>query len=234
MTNMQVLEGTREPRRNATHGMSKSKMYQVWASIKSRCYDPKSPSFEDYGKRGITMHSSWKASFEEFLFYVAQLPHFDTDGYTIDRINNDGNYEPGNVRWATKFEQARNKSVNRLLTFNGKTQCIAQWAEELNTDDHVLVMRLSRNWDVERVLTTPVIPRGPKSTKKESSNRRTRRLLTFRGKAQNLAAWARELGMVRLTIHDRLKRGWTVEEALGTPASLNNKRRPSKERSHKS
>lgn len=92
-----------------THGMKHTKLYQVWNMIKYRCHSPKYPQWKDYGGRGIAICEEWSNSFQAFYDYVSQLPHFGEEGYSIDRINNDGNYEPGNVRWATRTEQNRNR-----------------------------------------------------------------------------------------------------------------------------
>ena len=99
--------------RDTNHGMSGTHIYKVWESMKSRCFNSKTPQYKYYGARGITMCPEWKNSFMEFYDFVSRLPHFDEPGYTIDRINNDGNYEPGNVRWATMKEQQNNKRNRR-------------------------------------------------------------------------------------------------------------------------
>lgn len=81
----------------------------TWGSMKSRCNNPNNPSYKDYGGRGITVCDEWQHDFEAFLDHVSKLDHFGEEGYSIDRINNDAGYCPGNVRWATAKEQANNK-----------------------------------------------------------------------------------------------------------------------------
>lgn len=88
---------------------SRKKIYKSWKNMKQRCFYKKDKSYKDYGGRGITVCEAWKDSFESFFDYVSKLPHYQEEGYTLDRINNEGNYEPNNVRWATKYEQTHNR-----------------------------------------------------------------------------------------------------------------------------
>lgn len=85
-----------------------TKIYKCWDNMKSRCLNPHATGFENWGGRGITIYKEWITSFDAFYNYVSKLPHFGENGYSLDRINNNGNYEPGNLRWATKREQTLN------------------------------------------------------------------------------------------------------------------------------
>ena len=96
---------------NTKHGRTRTAEYRAWTSMKKRCTDSRSPSWPDYGGRGITVCERWAHSFVAFLVDVGERP---SPLHSIDRIDNDGNYEPGNVRWATREQQARNKRVSRL------------------------------------------------------------------------------------------------------------------------
>ena len=93
--------------------MGGSKINGVWKDMKKRCFNTNCKAFEDYGGRGITVCQEWQDSFETFYGYVSQLPHFGEPGYSLDRINNDGNYEPGNVKWSTCKEQNNNRRNTR-------------------------------------------------------------------------------------------------------------------------
>lgn len=140
-----------------THGASSTPLYGAWQTMHRRCSDPKSESFHRYGGRGITVCERW-ASFENFLADVGQPP---SRTHSLDRWpDNDGNYEPGNVRWATGKEQARNTRANRLLTHGTKTMCLTEWAEVCGIGMGTLAWRLDRGWPPSKALSHPV--RGAK------------------------------------------------------------------------
>lgn len=92
-----------------SHHMSDTKLYKKWCGMKRRCYYTSHKSYKDYGGRGITVCDEWKNDFQAFYDYVSKLPHFGEEGYSLDRINNNGNYEPENVRWTTQKEQCANR-----------------------------------------------------------------------------------------------------------------------------
>lgn len=122
----------------------------------SRCTNPNTAVYANYGGRGIEVCSEWKESFKAYHDYVTQLSDYGTSGYTLDRIDNDGNYEPGNVRWASPADQTRNSRHSRLITHDGRTQCLRDWANELGIGESVIDSRIRRGWTIERALTTPV------------------------------------------------------------------------------
>ena len=135
------------------HGGGKSTEYGAWVHMKTRCLDPKFKYFKHYGGRGIGICDRWVSNFENFLADVGAAPG---SSYEIERIDNNGNYEPGNCRWATRKQQMRNTRHNRLLTFNDKTQTVVEWAEEIGMLQNTLENRIFRGWSVERALTEPV------------------------------------------------------------------------------
>lgn len=92
-----------------THGLTGTPLYNVWNCIKQRCINPNYKDWDDYGGRGIKLYEEWRKDFVSFRDYVTQLPHYCEEGYSIDRIDNNGNYEPGNIRFATKKEQTLNR-----------------------------------------------------------------------------------------------------------------------------
>ena len=130
------------------HGASRSRAYSTWLSMKQRCLNPNFRHYHRYGGRGIAICERW-LSFENFLADMGQPP----DGGTIDRIDNDGNYEPGNCRWATRSVQASNRSVNKLVTWNGKTLNLSQWARETGIHRNTLEQRLDAGPSLESVFS---------------------------------------------------------------------------------
>ena len=134
-----------------THGQSKTRVYGIWAGMWTRCTNEKHGDFHRYGGRGITVCDRWQ-SFERFYQDMGDPPA----KAWIDRIDNEGPYEPGNCRWATAKQQQRNKRNNHLVTFNDKTQTVTEWGEERGMKPLTLLQRLRYGWSVERALTEPV------------------------------------------------------------------------------
>lgn len=146
-----TAEKSRE--RATKHGLSTTKLYPIWKGIKHRCYNPNNKRFMHYGAKGIRICTEWQGNFK--VFYDWAMANGYKDGLTIERIDINGNYEPSNCRWATTKEQANNKSQNHFLTYNGKTQTMAQWAEETGIKYTTLRARINDyHWSVERALTT--------------------------------------------------------------------------------
>lgn len=143
--------------------------YNTWSGMKGRCNTKTNGSYPDYGGRGIRVCKTWEQSFEQFLADVGPKP---APGMQLDRINNDGNYELGNVRWATPAVQNRNKRNNVFITINGETKCLADWAVQLNVPSDRVEQRVrSLGWDPVRAVTTPKLssrndPRSPTKDKK--------------------------------------------------------------------
>lgn len=135
----------------------KSPTYMSWIAMKSRCEYPDHQSYARYGAQGIRVCRRWSRSFADFLADIGKRP---SKLHTLDRYPDPkGNYEPGNVRWATKLQQANNTSRNRLVTAFGKTQTVAQWAKEIGIHKATLTYRLN-NWSTEDALTSPIQRRG--------------------------------------------------------------------------
>jgi hypothetical protein len=136
-----------------THGMAgKTPEYQTWVHLIMRCENKKDRAYNRYGGRGIKVCESWRDSFTNFLADMGPRP---STKHSIDRINNDGNYEPGNCRWATRAEQNANTSQNRLFTIGNETLCLAHWAARFGISKASLWARLNLGWDIQMALTAP-------------------------------------------------------------------------------
>lgn len=122
--------------------------------MKTRCYNKNFMYYCNYGGKGIKICDEWKNDFSKF--YKWAINNGYKEGLTIDRINNDGNYEPLNCRWVTRKKQNNNMNKNIIINYNGKKQTISEWADELNLSRIALYYRIRRGWDVEKALTTPL------------------------------------------------------------------------------
>lgn len=132
------------------HGMSYSRLYQVWKDMKGRCYRPTSTRYYTHGARGVKVCAEWQ-TFEPF--YKWALSNGYQENLTLDRINNDGNYEPSNCRWATMKTQANNRRTNHFLTYKGETHTLKEWAEIIGINYNTLVGRINRlGWSIEKTL----------------------------------------------------------------------------------
>jgi len=131
--------------------LRQSKSYDSWAHMKARCGNKKNNKYPRYGGRGIAVCKRWMR-FKNFLEDMGEKPN----GTSIDRIDNDGNYEPSNCRWATPSEQANNKSNNRVISFYGKSMSVSGWAKELGIPFVTLRMRLHRGWSIKRSFEEPL------------------------------------------------------------------------------
>ncbi len=134
-----------------THGESvATPEYGVFASAKNRCVNSNAPNFRNYGGRGIEFRFT---SYEQFIEHLGHRP---SAKHSLDRYpDNDGHYEPGNVRWATAKEQARNTRTNRLITWQGRSVTLSEWSEILGVKRETLLNRITRGWSLDRAFTTP-------------------------------------------------------------------------------
>lgn len=188
-----------------THGASINHKvtpeYAAWMHLKSRCENQDNKAYQFYGERGITVCKEWDESFEAFLKDMGPKP---SSAHSIDRIDVNGNYEPSNCRWATRKEQARNKTSNRMVVYNGREMTMAEAAELAGIRYWTLASRLSKGWTVERALSQPLD--------------QTRVKAQFRD--VKLVEISRSTGIPVKTIQCRLRRGWSEERAFNEPVQV--------------
>lgn len=130
-----------------------SRLYYSWRHMKERCYNPSCHDYRHWGGRGITVCDAWKNDFLAFKEWA--LANGYEEGLTIDRIDNDGNYEPSNCRWATRAEQSNNRRCLHYLTYEGETKTISEWSRITGINTTTIYMRINTyGWSVEKALTT--------------------------------------------------------------------------------
>jgi hypothetical protein len=164
--------------------------------MRDRCTNPRNHAFDNYGGRGIKVCDRWLHSFEAFIKDIGPRP---SSRHSIDRRDNDGNYEPGNCHWATKKIQSRNKRITILLSVGGETRPLADLAEE-------------RGLKYDRVYQRKL--RGESDEEALSNRHGKHSYLTFEGVTRSLTEWSLVTGIGKTTIQMRLRSGWDVERAL--------------------
>lgn len=135
------------------HGLTGTRIYRIWTNMIQRCYNTTHKGYKWYGGKGITVCTDWKNSFVAFKAWAIDNGY--SDELTIDRKYGDGNYCPSNCHWITRKEQGNNISSNRMVTVNGVTLNVTQWAELSGISKHTLTKRLNNGWKSEDILKIP-------------------------------------------------------------------------------
>ena len=183
-------------RRRTKHGATvdarsgnTDRLYKLWAGIKGRCLNPKHNHYHRYGGRGVTMHQEWADSFEVFRAAVGEAP----TNMTLDRIDNDKGYEPGNVRWDKRKEQVNNRYTNVVIEWGGKTMTLKQWADHLGWKYGLIASRWKAGKRGADLFAEPKWERN--------------RVVTYNGETKTLRKWAEDTGVPYETLHWRDKHG---------------------------
>ncbi len=174
------------------------KAYNCWYGIKQRCYKPNFIYYRHYGGRGITMDQRWQADFAEFVKDAGLPP---AKGYDLDRINNNGNYEPGNVRWVTHRENLKNMRSNRPVTIDGVTKLSSEWADQAGISRPAFFRRLEAGWTGKALLKAPQYSGYGE-------------LLILKGVARTIDEWAKIIGISDIGLRTRIKRGYSEQQLL--------------------
>lgn len=136
-----------------THGLTNSPTYYSWTGMNQRCSNPNHSSWKNYGGRGIKVCKRWRHSFKNFLSDMGERPSLD---YSIERSDNDGNYEPSNCKWADLEEQHNNTRTNVKIEWRGVTMTITQWSRKLGIKTATLFSRLGKGWSIQDALQRKV------------------------------------------------------------------------------
>jgi hypothetical protein len=138
-------------------GKTTTPEYRTWVLIRARCYCKTHHKFPDYGAKGIRVCSRWMNSYKNFLADMGRKPSAQ---HTLDRKDGTKGYTPGNCRWATRKQQNRNKRTNRILTVDGESLCVVEWAERYGVDPNTIHMRLKCGWNPREAVTRPIQKKG--------------------------------------------------------------------------
>ncbi len=184
-----------------THGLTGTPEFNAYRSMVDRCANRKHKHYGRYGGRGISVCQEWLDDPRKFVEHIGPKP---SKRHTVDRINNEGDYEPGNVRWASEHEQKRNTSRNRWIEAFGRRMVITDWSNETGLDPHLIRYRIETlGWPAEKALNP-----------KRHRAGRPKKMLTFQGKTMCLADWAKQIGVTPAAITLRMKVTDSVAEIL--------------------
>jgi hypothetical protein len=175
--------------------------YRIWKNMKARCYAPANSNL-NYQLNNITVCDRWKDSYENFLADMGPCPK----GYSIDRIDNSGNYCPENCRWADTATQAKNRgSFNMLYTYNKETKVLKDWARYFKIKYTTLYLRITRD----------------QMSFEEAINFSDPRLIEYNGEIKTATEWSKIYNIPVMNIYDRKNKGWTIERIFNTPVKNN-------------
>lgn len=171
---------------------------RAWRNLRSRCNNPNTPGYHRYGGRGIR---NLYNSYEEFFGDVGPRP---SPEYSLDRIDNNGHYQVGNCRWATKSQQAANTSANTILTYKGISKTLSEWAADIGVKSNTLLYRVRRGWPLSKAL-------GSKTSKRQGPDHAKAKLnesdvLAIRCSDESHSALAKKYGVCRRAIWSIQKR----------------------------
>ena len=188
-----------------------------WRNMISRCHNPADVSYPKYSARGITVCKEWhcKKTFFNYVITHLGLPDESIDRQTLDRIDNNKGYEPGNIRWATYTTQVRNKSDNVWVKYKEKDYLLHELAEQYAIKVPLLYDRLFRQkWNIEEALKTKILLKSERIKERSAKNEIS---ITYLGRTQLLKHWCKEYNIKLELARTRLNQGWPIENAFTLP-----------------
>lgn len=188
---------------NKTHGLSGTPEYISYVSMLRRCTDAKSRMFPRYGGRGITVCDAWLGE-NGLRAFISDMGNKPTKKHTLERVDNESGYSPGNCVWATKLEQAQNRCTTRLITIDGVTKSQSGWDQSKGSSLNIVGDRIRRGWSADDAVKTPVA--------------KYTRDLTYNGETLSMHAWENKMALGHGAIAHRLKLGWSIEDAITKPS----------------
>jgi len=186
-----------------TGGRSKAtKLFTTWCGMIQRCRDPNHVQYKYYGGRGIRVCDEWQGptGFQAFMKYMGECP----EGMTLDRIDNNGHYEPGNVRWATRKEQARNRRGLKYYEFDGESLLLSEISDRTGVDADLLWSRVTSGISIIDAVAAGA----------DRMARRDRKLYELNGESNTVLEWSRKTGINSACLGMRIKSGKTIAEAI--------------------
>ena len=196
--------------RTTTHGLTNHKHFKRWSHIMDRCYNERTKSYKDYGGRGISVCDAW----HDVTTFINDLPDGYQPGMQIDRIDNNGNYEPGNVKWSTRKQQCANKRSNRYFELNGETKIMAEWAADIGVKHSVISDRIASGWPIDKALT--VRPgEWTTRTRKPKPEKRPLKTVEWQGVNYTVAELSETTGVSKELLRKQLfERNWPIDKVM--------------------
>ena len=180
-----------------------TRLGRIYHNMKTRCTNPNYDKYKWYGGKGISICDEWMNSYDVFEEWA--MSHGYTDKLTLDRIDANKNYCPENCRWVDRKTQANNRTSNRVITYNGQTKTLQEWAEITGINYNTLSNRFKAGWSADEALTKPIDTRFLAAP------------ITYNGRTMSGTAWSHLLGLSDNAVRNRLMRGWSIEDAVTTP-----------------
>lgn len=191
------------PKQEKSKKRNRNDLWVTWYNMKQRCTNPTNHCYSRYGGRGIKICDKWLNDFHSFEKWAKESGY--KKGLTIDRIDNDKGYSPENCRWVTMNVQQNNRRTNRIETYEGVTDTVANLCRFYGRDYWLVNNRLQKGKNIEEAMSKELCPGGKP------------RYIEYKGEVHTVSEWTRILGFKRNTLSERLRKGWDVEQAFETP-----------------